>query len=158
MKTMITISVVILGMALTACDPGARQARGFRLPEGSIAEGRKAFVALNCHTCHSVSGVELPKPESPGQYQVRLGGEVNKVKTYGELVTAIIHPSHDITKPYTSTPPPALKESTGETKDTKVSAMPSFNHLITAQQLIDLTTFLQSRYKEARPEWDEYHM
>ncbi len=162
MKTLPLGVVAALAVTLCACDPGARQAKGFRLPEGNIEEGRKAFVALNCHTCHTVSGVELPKPVSPGQHQIHLGGDVYQVKTYGQLVTAIIHPSHDITRPFKSTPakPPALKELKSEAAETagKASPMPSFNHIITAQQVIDLTTFLQSRYKEVRPEWEHYSM
>lgn len=146
MKTVLIIAFASVALLLAGCDPGARQARGFRLPEGEAAAGQKAFVELNCHTCHTVKGVELPKPESAGQYQVPLGGEVFKVRSYGELVTAIIHPAHDISRPYVAHPPAGLlTDEKGPTTPSK-SPMPSFNHVVTAQQLVDLTTFLHGRY------------
>ena len=43
---------------LTGCSQDARSARGFSLPKGDVAEGRAAFLALNCNLCHSVADIE----------------------------------------------------------------------------------------------------
>jgi hypothetical protein len=64
------------------------------------------------------------------------------VKTYGELVTSIINPSHVLAPGY----PKELI-----TKDNR-SAMADFNDKMTVHQLIDLVAFLQSRYELVLPE------
>lgn len=157
MKTSIIALIAVAMLSLAACDPGAKQAKGFRLPPGDAKAGREAFVALNCHTCHKVDGVTLPDPASKGQYTVKLGGLVHRVRTYGDLVTAIVHPAHDITKPFKSaTPAEQFGDETDKATKT-TSPMPDFNNVITAQQLIDLTTFLHSRYREKPPEDYTYY-
>jgi mono/diheme cytochrome c family protein len=137
MKLPFLIAIVLIASLCTVgCQPEARQAKGFRLPPGDIAKGQAALVALNCHSCHTVQGVTLPEPISPGPYNVALGGEVLKVKTYGQLVTAIIHPSHDL----------AASFDAGKVEDA-LSPMPVYNHVLTEKQLIDMVAFLHSRYK-----------
>lgn len=135
-----------LGLACACgCNPERQQARGFRLPDGDVEEGKAAFVALNCQTCHSVVGVELPPAPSPGQHNVILGGPVVKVKSYGELVTAIIHPAHDISERFD-----AAK------LDGALSPMPQFNHVMTVDQMIDIVAFLHSRYRQREMEYQFY--
>jgi len=152
MKTLILTAVAgTLALLLTGCDPEAAQERGFRLPEGDAKAGREAFVALGCNTCHTVDGVKLPEPASKGPYNVKLGGAVNRVRSYGDLVTAIIHPAHDITRPFVSEPPREPAQGDVEAAQEKKSPMPSYNHVITVQQLVDLTTFLHERYRELPP-------
>ena len=41
-----------------------------------------------------------PEPAVEREGDIHLGGKVYRVRTYGELVTAVIHPSHDIAKGY----------------------------------------------------------
>lgn len=158
MKTFLITVMVVAMLLLTACsDPGAKQAKGFRLPPGDENAGKGTFVTLNCHTCHTVDGVTLPEPPSKGQYSVKLGGKVHRVRTYGDLVTAIVHPAHDITKPFKSTlPAEKLGEEADKTKEVK-SPMPDYNHVITAQQLIDLTSFLHGRYSQMPQEDYTYY-
>lgn len=149
MKNSIVALIVVAMFMLAACrDPGARQAKGFRLPEGDAKAGREAFIALSCHTCHTVDGISLPDPASKGQYSVKLGGMALRVRSYGDLVTAIVHPAHDITKPFKSAARPEQVGEKTDNSEVKKSPMPDFNNIITAQQLIDITTFLHSRYKE----------
>lgn len=119
-------------LALSACK-NPKSARGFRLPDGNIEKGRQAFLALKCNACHRVDGVEMPPPT---QFNITLGGEVPTVATYGQLVTAIINPSHIVSKKYAQ-----------EIDNAKVSAMPNLNAGMTVEQMIDLVAFLQSRYK-----------
>ncbi len=115
-----------------------KSSRGFRLPDGDALKGKQAFVALKCNTCHSVDGVELPPPT---QFNIRLGGETLQVKTYGQLVTSIINPSHIISRRYLD-----------ELKDAKESPMPNINREMTVEQMIDLVAFLQQHYKLVQPE------
>lgn len=76
---------------------------------------------------------------------VILGGEVRKVRTYGQLVTAVINPSHDLATGY----PKDLVQEEG------ASRMTDFNDVMTVQQLIDLVAFLQSRYEVIADDWAE---
>lgn len=140
LKSMLPLAVVL---GLTACDLGPKSARGFRLPDGSPETGQKVFAELQCHSCHSVEGVELPPPTQVGPVSVQLGGPVTAIKTYGELVSSIINPSHRITHKY-----PADQVSVdGESK------MWIYNEVMSVQQLIDLVAFLQDRYDVIVPDY-----
>ncbi len=66
-----------------------------------------------------------------------LGGEVSHIETHGELVTSIINPSHEISRRYPR----------DQVADGDVSKMKAINERMTVAQLIDLTAFLQSKYK-----------
>lgn len=130
-------ALVLLGLALTGCDPGPKSAKGFRLPDGNAEKGKAAFVALQCHLCHKVDGVDLPPPAPAVKSPVLLGGEVARIKTYGELVTSVIHPSHRLSE--------QMKKDWAQ--ESKLSPMPEFNDLMTVSQMIDIVAFLQARYK-----------
>jgi mono/diheme cytochrome c family protein len=137
-------TLVLLMMTLTVACTNAKSAAGFRLPDGDVERGKAAFVELKCQTCHTVKGTEIPSPSKDYAYVrvVVLGGEIRRVKTYGELVTSIINPSHVLE-------PGNPKEL--NTKDNH-TAMPDFNDSMTIRQLIDLVAFLQSRYEQVLPE------
>ena len=136
MKLHLSLLTVALGLLLAQCGSGPKSGRGFRLPDGDVERGKAAFLALKCYRCHTVDGVELPKPEEMPPIMVALGGEVVRVETYGELVTSIIHPSHRLAKGY----PMDRIQSGGYSK------MTNFNHQMTVRQMIDLVAFLQSHY------------
>ena len=76
-----------------------------------------------------------------------LGGKVLRVKSYGELVTAIINPSHDLAKGQ-----PTEKVS----KEGK-SLMTNFNDVMKVSQMIDLVAFLQSHYEKLEPDYKSYY-
>lgn len=146
MKLFFITTLALIAMALAGCGEGAHSAKGFRLPDGDVAKGKIAFRELLCHTCHIVSGeAGIPAPAQTIKAPVTLGGQVVKVKTYGELVTAIIHPSHNLS--------PQLEKEW--MSDAKLSPMGSFNHLMTVEQLIDLVAFLQPHYRLIEREF--YH-
>jgi L-cysteine S-thiosulfotransferase len=121
---------------LAGCETSPQSGKGFTLPEGDVVRGEAAFVALQCHACHSVSGVELPEREPELDRPVALGGEVTRISTYGELVASIINPSHKLARGY---PQETIAEN-GESK------MTNYNEVMTVQQLTDLVAFLQSHY------------
>jgi len=130
-----------LAALLAACSPAPESPRGFRLPDGDAASGQQAFINLQCHACHKLPGVELPAISIAAPVTVMLGGPVTQVKTYGELVTAIINPSHKLIRRY----PKDEVSSDGQT------FMPNMNELMTVRQLVDLVTFLQDKYHVVLP-------
>jgi hypothetical protein len=72
-----------------------------------------------------------------GGIAVELGGETTKVQTYGDLVTSIINPSHRLAKGY---PVDQISEN-GNSK------MEYYNEVMTVEELIDLVTFLKTKYQ-----------
>ena len=156
MKASTTFLIVAIAAALAGCSKEAQSARGFRLPKGDIERGKTAFTELRCNTCHTVAGVELPVVESSVPTKVVLGGvTMFTVKTYGELVTSIINPSHSVSKAYADAWARAGEEFEGNTEDVgTVSPMPQFNDVMTVSQMIDLATFLDSTYELREPEYN----
>ena len=139
------ICLVALALLLFGCSPGPKSSSGFRLPDGDVEAGKAAFVEAGCLSCHAVEGVEFEDATS-GALEVRLGGKVRRVRTYGELVTAIINPSHDI-----------ASKAEGAVTEDGASAMPDYNETMTVQQMIDMVAFLQSTYEKYLPQdYDPY--
>ena len=137
-------TLVLCISALAACALGPESPRGFRLPDGDAAAGRAAFMDLRCHECHTIRGEDLPAPEVQGPVAVVLGGQVTRVKTYGDLVTSIINPSHKLAPGYS-------RETVS--RDGR-SIMQIYNELMTVQQLVDLVTFLQPTYEVIPPQYE----
>ena len=138
--------VLAAGVLVAGC--GQKSGFGFRLPDGDSARGREAFVALRCSACHHVAGLDLPH-QGAGVADVALGGQTIRVKSYGELVTAIINPSHRIA--------PGYPESSVTTTDGKsLMALAYLNDVMTVQQLIDLVAFLQASYELVPPPISPY--
>lgn len=145
MKTLSTISLLALGLLLLGgCDRDPMSETGFRLPEGNAMAGREAFIYMQCNQCHTVAGEELPPvPEAEPPY-VELGGPVTRVKTYGQLVTAIINPSHKLADGYAKE---QVADEEGQSK------MYVYNGYMTVQELIDVVMFLQPHYDVVVPEF-----
>ena len=143
------VKIVLLGLPLllliVGCAAHGTSERGFRLPEGNLENGKTAFLELKCHTCHTIHDLELPKTASESPYDVVLGGEVRRVKTYGQLLTAIIHPSHRLVG--------GVKKE--QLDGGELSPMPEYNHIMTVEQMIDVVAFLESQYELSIP---DYHM
>jgi hypothetical protein len=131
----------IVGAFLTACTPGPRSASGFRLPQGDAEHGRAAFVELRCHACHRVEGVSMPEPVAVPPVPVVLGGTVFRPRTDGELVSAIVNPSHRIVP----------REPADLVRSGQLSRMGDFSESMSVRQLVDLVAFLQSTYVVVRP-------
>jgi hypothetical protein len=134
-----TIALLPCLAVLAAC--GRESSFGFRLPDGDAAAGRQAFVELRCNSCHEVSGV--PIEYLGGIARVPLGGKTTRVRTYGELVTSIINPSHKIAPPYRDGGATAAGES--------LMSYAYLNEVVTVQQLVDLVAFLQPTYQVEQP-------
>lgn len=134
-----SIAVLPCLAALAACSP--ESPFGFRLPDGDPSAGQKAFADLRCNACHEVSGVPVEYLE--GVAHVQLGGKTTYIKTYGELVTSIINPSHKIA--------PSQRESGATPEGTSLMSYAYLNEVMTVQQLVDLAAFLQPTYEVVQP-------
>ncbi len=128
---------LLLLFALASCN---QQARGFALPPGDDVEGKTAFVDLACDQCHSVADIAW-KGQEGADIHVALGGSVTTIKTYGELVTSIINPSHRISERFRS----ELVSRRSQ------SPMPFYNHIMTVEELVDIVTFLEKQYALTPP-------
>lgn len=140
-STSITMLVCIfLFLVISGCEG---QGRGFALPHGDKAAGAEAFIELACNECHSIR--ESVDKLNPGhaEIHVELGGIITRVRTYGDLVTSIINPSHRIAGYYQSE---INRDAQGN------STMRIYNDVKTVQLLVDLTTFLETTYEVVKPQ------
>ena len=141
--TLLTILVAVM-LLLSGCDEEKLMSeRGFRLPDGNAQAGRETFLYMQCNQCHMIYKEDLPSIAGTEPY-VELGGAVTKVKTYGELVTAIINPSHKLADGY-------AKEKVSQDG---VSNMYVYNSFMTVQELTDLVMFLQPHYNVVPPRFE----
>ncbi len=129
------------GLCITSCN---EEARGFALPEGDIEKGKATYERLECNACHSIAGIKWNG--GIDSLNIYLGGEVSARKSYGDLVTSVINPSHKIAESYIQ----ITTDSVG------LSKMKNYNEVMTVQELIDLVTFLQSEYKIEAPSTHYY--
>ena len=113
---------------------------GFPAETGDVGAGRQAFTDHRCHQCHAVAGVRLPPLAGAPEPLLELGGETLYVKSYADLMTSIINPDHRISERYRD-------EARLRGVIPVNSPMPSPNiDNMTVRQLIDIVTFLDSRY------------
>lgn len=134
MRSLLFMNVLMIGFA-TSVGGCTLEGRGFKLPPGEVAAGKAAFVELACNECHTVADIAIQADANSG-YELALGGKVSRIKTYGELVTSIINPSHKI----------ARFRSAKSLEAEGASAMRTYNSVMTVQQLVDLVTFLETQY------------
>lgn len=123
------------------CNP---QARGFALPPGDSEAGKVTFAQMGCNGCHSIKGVLERVPTTSNQdIHVVLGGLVTRVKTYGDLVTSIINPSHRLSR----------GKDIRTVDEFGNSLMPTYNSVMTVEQMLDLTGLLQKSYTVWVPDY-----
>lgn len=127
--------------AVSACEN-----QEFVLPQGDVASGQATFIKLSCNSCHSVAGRIEHSPLEEGAIHVELGGTVSRIKTYSDLVTSIINPSHKLSR--------GINAMT--TTEAGESRMPIYNEVMTVQQLVDLTAFLEGTYEVWVPPYNVY--
>ncbi|WP_372627967.1 c-type cytochrome [Arsukibacterium sp.] len=126
-----------LMLLLAACSPGPESPRGFSLPEGNADAGKTVFIAYKCMACHSLEDMDDRAIEAQLPKKVPLGGDVRTIKTYAELVTSVINPSHKIAQGFDR---PGYTDAAGE------SLMRNYNDVMTVTELTDLVAFLQPKY------------
>ena len=130
-----TFAIGLLATVL-GCGHTSPPAAEFVLPAGDVELGKATFLEMRCYDCHSISGVDLPVAEEPNQAVVELGGNVTKVRSYADLVTSIVNPSHKLAQGYNA----VLVASGGK------SNMTNYNEAMTVAELINLVAFLEQQY------------
>lgn len=133
-----SLLLVCAASALSACGDRAAGEASVYLPKGDPTSGEAHFVALGCVNCHGVAGSDLPEPAEGGPVRVLLGSGLGG-KTYGDLVTSIVNPSHKLSARYR----PNEVSASGQ------SLMSSYNDVMTITQLIDIVAFLETYYTKA---------
>ncbi|MEJ2762999.1 c-type cytochrome [Photobacterium sp. MCCC 1A19761] len=128
---LLTMLIVVFGIA--GCE---QSSKGFSLPVGDPVKGEQVFLTLECLSCHQMDGYERPANANE-ELAVKLGGKVDSLKTYAELVTSVINPSHQLAEGY----------DLSKIQVDGQSVMPSFNDVLTVTDLVNLITFLESRYE-----------
>jgi len=121
---------------VAACGPAPTPGNSLNLPEGDVDAGQQAFVDLQCTSCHTVKNLELPDPDVQGPVSIMFGGRLTRVKSYSDLITSIVNPSHRLVRGY----------SADRVSEDGESRMPTLNDVMTVTQLIDITAFLQAQY------------
>lgn len=134
-------------LALTACgEKSGGPVKGFVLPQGDLAQGEQVFVDFNCHVCHSIPEMEFPDVDFTPPFIMPIGGEVYRVRNYGELLTAVVNPDHIISPRYIAMLEQANREAL-------ISPMPNFGEEMTVAELIDVVEFLHAQYTKLQPEY-----
>jgi hypothetical protein len=137
MKYLLLGFFTFICISLISCDVGPESPRGFSFPKGDIVKGEAVLIKYECLACHNINGFDQFEGINNPDLDVRLGGMTSKVKTYAELVTSIINPSHKFVQGY----PIAAVTAGGKSK------MTNFNDVMTVTELVNLVTFLEFQYE-----------
>jgi len=135
-------------VALSACTVESPAVKGFVLPEGDVARGEQVFIKFGCPGCHTIPGVDLPEMDPEPEILLEIGGEVYRIKNYGELLTSVINPVHVISPKYLS----KLDESDRSKASTP---MPYYGDTMTVTEMINLVAFLHDKYSKLMPDFFE---
>ncbi len=130
--------LVCVALVVAACTKGPESPRGFSLPEGDLEKGEQVFNKYACQSCHKLKGYESTVSERELEVPILLGGSEPRAKTYADLLTSIINPSHKLAGGYSKE---QVTDSAGQSK------MRNYNDVMTVSELIDLVTFLESYYE-----------
>lgn len=129
--------IALSSLILIGCEGGPDSPQGFSLPQGDVNKGAVVLTKHQCLACHHINGIEQATGINNPDLNVRLGGKSTKVKTYADLVTSVINPSHKFAQGY----PLAIIAVEGESK------MKNINDVMTITELVNLVTFLQPHYE-----------
>lgn len=135
------IAAALVTMTILASGCAYTPVFGFPAEQGDIDAGRQAFIDHQCHRCHSVEGVSFPPLAGASAPVLELGGDTIYVKSYGDLMTSIINPNHRISERYRD-----QELLRGNVPVDSPMPMPYIDNM-TVRQLIDIVTFLDSRYE-----------
>lgn len=141
--------IAIAMLLLFGCEQGAKSPRGFSLPEGNIEQGYQVFKKYQCQDCHRIAGEkELENAQYLVAKPITLGGSSGRIKTYAELVTSVINPSHKLTP----------RQPASFVSEDGVSLMRVVNDELTVSELIDLVAYLQPKYKVTPYRTSDYRL
>jgi cytochrome c1 len=100
----------------------------FTWPKGDPLRGREVFVKLECYSCHEVKGEKFPAPGGEIGPELSVMGPLHDAEYFAE---AIINPDAIIEK------------GKGYEATNGSSKMPSYNDLVTVQEVVDLVAYLK---------------
>jgi len=128
-RTAIRISADHAGVAM---DPGGvPKGWRFTIPVGDPRAGRRLFVKFECYKCHRVEGERFPgRPGEVGGLGPDLTGMGMHSAEY--LAESILNPNA------------VLLEGDGFLGEDGSSKMPSYNDVLTLQELVDLVAYLKT--------------
>ncbi len=112
---------------------GTPEAWRFSWPAGNPPAGREVFVKLECYTCHEVKGETFPAPD-PGPDPGKVGPELSAM--------APLHPEEYFAEAIIN-PNAVVEEGKGYRAPDGKSKMPSYNDLVTVQEIMDLVAYLK---------------
>ena len=141
-----SLGSLFLMLVLSACTMESPAVKGFVLPDGDVALGEQVFTKYGCQACHTIPGVDLPKVEPEPALVIEIGGEVYRVRNYGELLTSVINPSHEIS------PESVNKLETAGLPDA-TTPMPFYGDAMTITEMINLVAFLRAQYSKVMPDF-----
>lgn len=148
MKTILLPSLLVFAFFLSGCNKGPDSPKGFSLPKGDAEKGELVFKEYQCLACHNLEGYDEPMLTKIFKDPIELGGTSAKVKTYAQLVTSIINPSHELAP--RSTVLESVVDENGQSK------MMVFNDVMTVTELVNLVSFLQPKYKVKPIQYTNY--
>lgn len=105
-------------------------------------------MKYQCLACHSLNGFEDDSVIKEFEHPIPLGGTTSMVKTYAQLVTAVINPSHELA--------PRARNLESVSDENGTSKMRIFNDVMTVTELVDLVSFLQPQYKVKPIQYTHY--
>jgi Cytochrome c len=108
----------------------------FTWPKGDPVKGREVFVKLECYRCHEVKGETFPAPGGEVGPELSVMGPLHDAAYFAE---AIINPDA------------VVERGKGYEAADGASKMPSFNDLVTVQEVIDLVAYLKALKPPAEP-------
>ncbi len=94
------------------------------------------FVRLECYSCHEVKGEQFPAPGGVVGPELSVMGPLHDAQYFAE---AIINPNA------------VIEKGKGYEAADGTSKMPSFNELVTVQEVIDLVAYLKRLKPPAEP-------
>ena len=100
----------------------------FAWPQGDPVKGRDVFVRVECYSCHAVQGEPFPAPGGEVGPELSVMGPLHEAEYFAE---AIINPNA------------VVEKGKGYEDADGTSKMPSYNDLLTVQEVLDLVAYLK---------------
>ncbi len=97
--------------------------------QGNPVKGREVFVKLECYSCHEVNGERFPVPSEVIGPELSMMAPLHDAEYFAE---AIIQPNA------------VIQKGKGYEAADGSSKMPSYNDLVTVQEVIDLVAYLKN--------------
>ena len=141
-----SLGSLLLAVVISGCTVESPPVKGFVMPDGDVALGEQVFVKYSCHGCHTIPGVDLPVIEPQPEWILEIGGDVYRVKNYGELLTSVINPTHVVSQEYIN------KLENVNSRD-EGTPMPYYGDAMTITEMVNLVSFLQAQYSKLMPDF-----